>query len=91
MIAASAELPAQAKRRPNLVLAYGEITGHSHRIKEQAAAELWEAGGTLFLKIVADTATVIHEEHGPITLPRGLYRVWRQREYTPQAIRVVMD
>lgn len=91
MIAACVELPTQAKRRPNLVLAYGEVTGHSHRIKEQDAAELWEANGTLFLKVVADRATVIHEEHAPVTLPRGLYRVWRQREYTPQAIRVVRD
>ena len=31
------------------------------------------------------------KEHGPITLPRGTYRVWQQREYSPEAIRIVMD
>jgi hypothetical protein len=41
--------------------------------------------------VLADSATVTHEEHGPITLPRGTYRVWRQREYSPEAIRVVRD
>ena len=73
------------------MLAYGEITGHSHRIAEPDAAELWEHGGQVYLKIVADQATVMHEEHKPITLTRGLYRVWMQREYTPQAIRTVRD
>jgi hypothetical protein len=74
-----------------MVLAYGEITGHSHRVQEPRAAELWERGGTLFLKVVADHATIVHEEHKPIVLARGLYRVWMQREYTPQAIRRIAD
>jgi hypothetical protein len=34
---------------------------------------------------------VIHEEHQPITLEPGIYRVWQQREYTPEAIRRVVD
>jgi hypothetical protein len=35
--------------------------------------------------------TVVHEEHRPITLTSGYYRVWRQREYSPEEIRVVRD
>jgi len=27
----------------------------------------------------------------PITLPAGVYRVWQQREYTPQEIRYIRD
>ena len=85
-------LPEGAVKRPNLVLAYGEITGHSHRIEDAATAELWESGeGLLFLKVIASQTTIIHEEHNPITLPQGIYRVWYQREYTPQAIRRVID
>jgi hypothetical protein len=33
----------------------------------------------------------VHEEHRPIELPIGVYRVWQQREYTPTAIRTVLD
>jgi hypothetical protein len=91
LIAVIETLPPQATRRPGAVLAHGEITGHSHRIAGPGTAELWELGGMLYIKVVAEAATVVHEEHRPITLPRGLYRVWQQREYTPQAIRTVID
>jgi hypothetical protein len=50
-----------------------------------------EKDGTLYLRVVADRATIIHQEHRPITLPRGSYRVWAQREYSPEAIRPVLD
>ena len=33
--------------------------------------------------VTADSARIIHQEHAPILLPRGTYRVWQQREYTP--------
>jgi hypothetical protein len=91
LISSTTSIPTTAKIRPGTVLAYGEITGHSHRVQDPHSAELWEHGGVLFLKVVADNATIIHEEHQPITLPRGLYRVWMQREYTPQAIRRIAD
>jgi hypothetical protein len=29
---------------------------------------------------------VTHQEHGPITLPKGLYQVMRQREYVPKRL-----
>lgn len=91
LIAPVEGLPAEAKRRIGSVLAYGEITGHSHRFQDPETVQLWEQGGMLFAEVVADEATIIHEEHQPITLPRGVYRVWMQREYTPQAIRTVQD
>lgn len=91
LIAAISKIPTSATPRPGTILAYGEITGHSHRLQNPDSAELWEAGGTLFLRILAESATVVHEEHKPITLPRGTYRVWMQREYTPSEIRTVVD
>jgi hypothetical protein len=91
LFAAISALPSEAGRKHGLILARGEFSGHSHRIAEPGAAELWQAGPTLFLSILAEQATVVHEEHGPIRLPRGLYRVWQQREYTPQVIRPVVD
>jgi len=91
LIAATNALPDGAKRRLGATLAYGELTGHSHRFAQANAVELWEHGGMLFAHVVAAEATLIHEEHQPITLPRGIYRVWMQREYTPQAIRTIAD
>jgi hypothetical protein len=91
LIAPARSLPAGAKKRTTAVLVRGELTGHSHRLAEPETAELWEHDGVLFLKVVADSARVIHEEHRTITLSRGLYRIWQQREYTPQAIRRVTD
>jgi hypothetical protein len=84
-------LPSDAVKRPHLVLAEGEVTGHAHRVADRSTAELWESGADRYLHVVADHARLVHEEHGPIDLPKGVYRVWRQREYSPQEIRVVRD
>lgn len=81
--------------RGRIVLAYGEATGHAHAIADPGADLL--AGSTdtnveeRFLQIVSASVTLAHEEHAPITLPRGSYRVVRQREYTPDAVRPVED
>lgn len=80
-----------ATRLPHTTLAHGEVTGHSHRIAERGAARLHQTPTSLLLEVTADVATLIHEEHHPIPLPRGLYRVWRQREYTPTEIRTIAD
>lgn len=84
-------IPADARPVSHLVLAEGELTGHSHRIAEKNAAQLFQSSSELYLRITDDLATLVHQEHGPIELPRGLYRVWRQREYSPQEIRIVRD
>ena len=41
LIAAVQEIPRGSTRRPNCVLAEGELTGHSHRIDQPATAELF--------------------------------------------------
>jgi hypothetical protein len=78
---------------PHGVLVHGEITGHSHRVEDLSTAQLFSGGspGEVFLDVIAPLATIIHEEHGPIRLEHGTYRVWRQREYSPKAIRLVYD
>jgi hypothetical protein len=91
LIAATNAIPAGAKPQPQLILAKGEVTGHMHRIAEPEAGLLWELNGTLFLEITAAKATLVHEEHKPIVLSQGFYRVWIQREYTPTQIRRVVD
>lgn len=83
-------LPA-AHPRPGATLARGEVTGHSHRFRDPASVQLYQAGLETYVEVLAGAADLIHEEHRTITLERGLYRVWMQREYSPQAIRRVLD
>ena len=84
-------IPAGARRLPHNILAKGEATGHAHRVAERDAATVWQSDDDLYLEVSGERATVEHEEHSPITLDRGSYRVWIQREYTPQEIRRVID
>ena len=88
------ELPDSAARREHLVLAEGEMTGHAHRVEDPETAELFQEGDTLYLRITASKAKVVHEEHGTIELVKGLYKVWKQREYSPGSLnnnRLVVD
>lgn len=88
-----------AKKRKDGAVAYGEVTGHSHRlaVEDREVAEVLEIGEGLFVCVSADGvsiqggATFIHEEHDPITLPPGDYEVTIQREYAPEGIRNVID
>jgi hypothetical protein len=84
-------LPIGAQPRTGAILAHGELTGHSHRLQQPHAIQLWAQGSELFLEVQAASATLVHEEHQAIELPRGIYRVWRQREYRPDAYVEVMD
>jgi len=95
-----ARLPkGERKKRENATVAYGEVTGHSHALalKDRGIAEVLEIGGGLYVRVstggirIEGGATVVHEEHGPITLPPGNFKVVIQREYAPEAIRNVRD
>ncbi|MEE1940713.1 hypothetical protein V1L54_15090 [Streptomyces sp. TRM 70361] len=77
--------------RGRMVLALGEVTGHSHAVvgPGKLVREPGPAGGLLLH--LPDGGRVVHEEHAAIPLPRGWYRVVRQREYVPGAVRIVAD
>lgn len=72
------------------VLAEGEATGHKHEI-DAMAAEAWLRNGETIALRVTQPAKVRHQEHAPIPLKRGVYRVIRQKEYSPEEIRRVAD
>lgn len=90
-VVAVSALPTDAREERRPILAEGEITGHAHRIQDPSAARVFAHGSNLYLEVLAESATVVHEEHGPITLPRGGYEIRIQREYHPQEIRRVVD
>ncbi len=77
-------------RLAHLTLAEGEVTGHRHRISN-GAAELYERNGTLYLRVLSDQATLSHEEHNAIQVPKGDWVVRIQREYEPDGWRYVTD
>lgn len=74
-------LPPGIRKDAGLVLAQGEATGHAHRLVDSSDSRLVEIDGALYLVIGAAGATIAHEEHGPIHLESGQYRVGRVREY----------
>lgn len=68
------------------VLAYGEVTGHSHQVITSdsiGSIAIAEIDGQTYLRVVGADATVKHEEHHSISLPPGDYKVVIQREYDP--------
>jgi hypothetical protein len=88
-------------KRP--ILASGDSTGHSHQIRDARAVRLFRNSwmqqndklaaipAEHYLEVLVDETDVVHPEHAKITLPRGCYRVWRQREFGEQGNRVVLD
>ena len=73
-----------ARDNGRVVLAYGEATGHAHAILSAAATQLQD-GIERYLRLTA-VATLQHEEHGPIAIAPGSYRVVIQREYVPAPV-----
>ncbi len=94
-----ANLPeGERKRRDNGTVAYGEATGHHHSlaVEDLERAEVLEIGEGLYVHVSEhgvriEGAAFTHQEHLPVTLPPGDYEVRIQREYSPEAIRNVID
>ena len=81
------------REQGRVILAYGEVTGHAHAIKDQKAALFRDPKlAAIFMNVSADGPVALeHEEHATIHIPPGNYQVIRQREYSPEAIRNVAD
>lgn len=87
------KVPDSASKLPHTILAKGEMTGHSHRLEPYDAAMLYRDSDSddFYVHVTAETATLVHEEHAAISFSQGIYRAWIQREYSPEAIRRVID
>lgn len=80
----------EGQKLPHLTLAEGEVTGHKHQISD-GHAELHEQNGTLYLRVLSETALLSHEEHQTIQIPQGSWMVRIQREYEPRGWKYVAD
>lgn len=83
-----------------LILAYGEVSGHTHRVEDtDSATVFFNPSGTkhnvgydemyIFCK---KPCLLVHEEHDPILLSAGWHLKFNQKEYTfEDEYRVVAD
>lgn len=92
------EIPAgaceEAAENGRVVLARGEQTGHAHAMSSARVRYFREDGsGSGFIRVAGSAPVELrHEEHAPLAIPPGTYRVVRQREYQPRAApRAVAD
>lgn len=84
-------IPKSSKKVKSNILVKGEITGHSHKIENIAAVQIWDDENIRYFEILAPKANLIHEEHDTIQLTKGKYRIRIQREYTPEEILKIRD
>jgi hypothetical protein len=84
-------LPSFLKEKKDKVLAYGEVTGHSHQFEDKNVKVLVDSSGQQYVQVEKDS-NLIHEEHKEITIPTGIYKVVLQRELDlQQQVRDVLD
>lgn len=72
------------------IMARGEATGHTHRLRSGSDNAVKKAAGLLYLLAVTK-AFVDHEEHKTVELEPGTWKVQRQREYRPNGWQQVAD
>lgn len=73
-----------------VVLAHGEVTGHTHRIENRAV--MYRDDGFARALVVTDGGALLkHEEHPPIKVPAGRYDLPVQVEDMAEAVRQVAD
>ncbi len=81
------------------VLAEGEFTGHRHAIYDRItmfrddalAHDIPDGLYVGHIRVDGPSARIQHQEHDTVTLPKGTYRVRRQRELEPRDARIIAD
>jgi hypothetical protein len=64
----------------DVILAYGEATGHHHRLTGSGTRLFASAKDRRFLCVKAPD-TLVHEEHAAIVVDPGNYEILTKREY----------
>ena len=80
-------VPENLKKKTDNILAYGEVTGHSHKIMSPSISEMEsfvDENGDIYVLSEHEDIKIGHDEHDVITLPKNEWIcVSRQREYSP--------
>jgi len=83
--------PEGSIRKPingRVILVEGEATGHHHSVS--AVCDVIDADGRMWM-VAPKNVELTHQEHGTIEIEEGTYWVVRQRVYSPESIRTVLD
>ena len=95
VLVSPAVIPANAKRiklTDRLILAYGEVTGHTHRIEDLEGAEAYELEDGRVMIRLGKEVPLLHEEHiHPRPLHTGDFEVILQCEEMAGDVRQVLD
>ena len=70
----------------DLVIAYGEATGHHHKLQAKAGqAQVLVNPKTQEAQAfsVKGETKLVHEEHKTLSIPKGYYKVEFEKEYEP--------
>ena len=90
-----AEVPSGTKEVPReagkVVLAHGEVTGHSHAIASKHARLVIQNPSLRRFLTAKKEVSLLHEEHSEIKLPAGIYEIIIQREFSGEYSREVAD
>lgn len=62
------------------IIAKGEITGHAHKIEDVVNVIVYQVDDVYYIECL-EPVYVMHDEHKPITLDPGIWKVGIQREY----------
>ena len=78
------------EKHKELVLALGEMTGHSHRLVAEMDSVIL---GDKTLFSIKGKAKLVHQEHDTISLSEGTYMVINEREhdYVEETMKIVKD
>jgi hypothetical protein len=70
-------------KRPNKVVAEGEITGHSHTLHGSDQCYIYENPITKeeYICNEGKNVTIQHQEHKPFTLPEGSFKIVHELDY----------
>ena len=80
-----------AAENGRIILAQGEATGHNHSIDARMGKLFEDSRPGVCYLLLDEPGLLEHQEHSPISLPKGVYEVVRQREYEPRRNRYVVD
>jgi hypothetical protein len=82
-------LPKGLKKRKDNVLVEGETTGHMHELTAKTVS-VYGTDDDMYVSLDKPTE-LIHPEHNTIQVDKGVWKVIRQREYSPAENRRVLD
>jgi hypothetical protein len=74
------KIPQGWKKLNHTILAEGEATGHAHVVMGEGV-ELYEKPDKTLILSSLTGAKIVHEEHGKITIPAGLWKINKVMEF----------